>query len=84
MSSHHKSRIALEGGHENGEHGIKVHTRTEVGEFFSRFEYVVALEVAALTNVYLQFPRQAFGVYNRPICVFSGVNYDAIRFFFYV
>ena len=51
MSSHNKSRIALVGGHENGEHGIEVHAWSEVGEFFSRFEYVIALEVAALTNV---------------------------------
>ena len=64
MSSHDKSRIALVGGHKNGEHGIEVHAWSEVGEFFSRFEYVIALEVAALTNVDLQFPRQAFGVNN--------------------
>jgi len=81
MSGHHECCIALVGWHVNSENRIKVHSWTKIREFLSGFEYVIALQVAALTNVYLQFPGQSFGVYNRPIGLFAGIHNHSIRFF---
>lgn len=84
VSGHYKCRIALVGWHIYRKNGVKVHAWTEVGEFFARFKNVISLQVTALANINLKFPRQALGVYDRPIGVFSGVYNDAIRFFLYM
>jgi hypothetical protein len=58
-----------------------MHPRPEVGEFFAGLEDVISLQMTALTNVYLEFPRKSFWIYYGPIGLFSGIHEDAIGLF---
>jgi len=61
-----------------------MHSGPKIGELFPWFEHIVALKVAALTDIYLQFPWESFWIYDGPVCVLAGINNLSVRFLLYM